>query len=86
MIAKEVEGMGPCTIIDGMPPLPMDAGNMIVSRIELKRLYRNPETSTKNSRCWHEPDARTTDAAVELLGLMWTERGAKLSGKEGDGE
>ena len=86
MIAKEMDGMGPYKIVTDTPPLPMDAGDMIVSRIDLKKMYRSPEATTKPNPCWHEIDPRTTDAAVELLGLMWKERGMNKSDNSGDEE
>ena len=60
------------------------AGDMTVSRNDLKKHDRDPEVGMKPNPCWHETDARTTDAAVEVLGLMWQELESKKNGKGGE--
>ena len=81
---REYADMGLLTIANGTSPLSMDAGDMTVSRNDLKKHFRDPEVGTKPNPCWHEKDDRTTDAAVEVLGRMWKELESKKNGKGGE--
>ena len=84
MIIKETDGMENYVIIDFQHPLPMEIGDMSISRADLKKRYCNPPKNNKTEYCWHTYEKQATDAAVELLGLMWMERGVKKKDKGGE--